>query len=482
MADEPTDPPVLQAAPANGTPTENTNGNGDENGDNEPVRPTTRPNATRKKRRRKTKKTHNPQDVIYGPSFKPVLIYQKLIFAIAVTTYFLTHSWQDDKTKPLRIVYISPLSLLFCKYCGVIFRSPETLHAHFNKGPFVPSGIPGDRTVPCDFCTRGYKCRVRTVDPQPENKSTLELYKLSEDDKWEIHDIAGQAVIQHKRAMTVQPPLGLRHYLRPANGDKLDPNPAQRVWEIRRGTVNMNDRDDDDFNNRFPNQKKNPNVLWDTDPKNFLGRAPFMLVSSSIKVPSLQKWIERKFGPEMKSVWLVACDECTVFGCMGCGVITANAQRVTDCMKKCFDYEPGENTAAVKIQYNQDGKGYKPHLLVCEFAEEISLTDVHDNINKTGKENASKLPPQRGRKPSDVREQVTEEETTSTDKEVHHFYVDFEELKKAPTQATAVTPPDGQNPAQNTVARAADEPNATQDSVATPVDGQNTTQDNATAS
>ena len=79
MADEPTDPPALQDAPANGTPTENTNGNGDENGDNEPVRPTIRPNATRKKRRRKNKKTHNPQDIIYGPSFKLFVIPLDLV-------------------------------------------------------------------------------------------------------------------------------------------------------------------------------------------------------------------------------------------------------------------------------------------------------------------------------------------------------------------------------------------------------------------
>ena len=439
--------------------------NGDHNGAAENDCPAAKPKATRKKlgpkkksnkRRRKKRSDPNPQDPHYGPSFKPELIFQKLIFAIAFTTYYFSHSWQKDKSKPLRVVYISPLSLLFCKYCGVVFRTPETLHAHYNKEVFVPSQVgPEERledgkedesdkeTPPSDFCSRVHVPVIRSVNPQPEHKNTLQLYKIDEEDKWAIHEIAGQAVIDYERATTIQPPLGLSHYLRPEEGKTLPTDPTKRKLVTRRGRLDIpNKRKLKLFQKKFPDQRRNPNVLWDSDPTHFGGRAPFMLVSTSIRVTKMEKWIERKFGRGFNKVWLVACDECTTFGCMGCGLL-GDVQKVTDCMFKCFDYEEGELTGDdegkkvhSKVQYNQDKKGYSPSRLKCRFAEELNLAELSGYVKQTGKQNATKLAPPRGRiGASGVRDEPTEEELSKT----HFYYVDLEHPKHPPAAATAAT-------------------------------------------
>ena len=432
--DDSTSEPLAQVAAAPNVaagPDDDVNGaaNGDTTAEGDAA-PKKRRRKTRRKRKKKTKIDVNPQDVSYGPSFKPELIFQKFIFAIAVTTYFFNHSW-NDKKKPVRIVFLSPLALLFCKYCGVIFRGPETMAKHFNEPTFPLTG----RTHNHDYCTRKYPGCVRTLNKTLGQEPTMELHNISDDQKWVIHDIAGRPVIQYHRARTVQPPLGLRHYLRPEAGKKLAKDPKERVWETRRGTIEMSDRNFKDFDRRFPNQKKNPNALWETDTVNYLGEAPFMLTTSSIRVTRLEEWIERKFGRDMNSVWLVACDECTAFGCMGCGAITSNGQKINDCMSNCFDFQAGENAGHSKTQYNFDDKGYKTHKLVCQFAKEMDITELLTYVENTGKENAGQPAPQRGRKSTFGPEPEKGKDT------INHHYIDFEPPRAEPVEAPAIAQP-----------------------------------------
>ena len=107
MDDAPSEPPAQVDAAINAVAAANDDVNGGANGDTTAevvsevgdAAPKKRRRKTRRKRKKKIKSDVNPQDVSYGPSFELELVFQKLIFAIAVTTYFFNHSWaRQEKT------------------------------------------------------------------------------------------------------------------------------------------------------------------------------------------------------------------------------------------------------------------------------------------------------------------------------------------------------------------------------------------------
>ena len=367
----------------------------------------------------------NLSDFGCGPNFHCKELFKLGIFAFVVATKFFQQCFQvgDDDAN---IVFVSPLCIYFCKYCGKCFRFPETLHTHFNKESEDCNGCPHKKTQG----TRSIKVRHPEVAKEYLKRGerapdqTMKLKNLTEEDKQRICDKVSSVQLTYPLIDKVLPPLHLRfnnrfHYPK-------HPTNAGQCAEFRLKKTNL--------------KPPIPNALWDSEPVQSAagkGLAPFLLVTDSLVIENISKWIADNVPEQFrKRICLVACDETTCFGCIGCGKITPAGSTLKKCMIECFGMptkteEDPEKAVKQEVRYRGSFKFHDDTTnLNCSFAETVTLAQLKDNMAFTGKEMASFVPNKKG--PKFKKPRVEPDVESGDDEEVeknppvYRNYIDFE--------------------------------------------------------
>ena len=65
----------------------------------------------------------------FGPSLWMKIFEDHHVFAYCGYTRMFYHEYADKDTS-LKIVFLSPLALPFCRHCGKVFRNAETFQQH----------------------------------------------------------------------------------------------------------------------------------------------------------------------------------------------------------------------------------------------------------------------------------------------------------------------------------------------------------------
>ena len=102
----------------------------------------------------------------FGPTLSLDIFTDNKVFAYCASTNLFQHEY-GDKNQPLKIAFLSPLALPFCRHCGKVFRNPETFQQHL--------GDTGEHP----YCARLDKPRnercLRLRDPGPDKDSVLRI-------------------------------------------------------------------------------------------------------------------------------------------------------------------------------------------------------------------------------------------------------------------------------------------------------------------
>ena len=126
--------------------------------------------------------------------------------------------------------------------------------------------------------------------------------------------------------------------------------------------------------------------------------APFLLKTSAILVTEMDEWWRATSDGETlpTEIFLVACDECTAFGCIGYGSIQVHGKDAKECQYCCFDIPTFENDKKLEkvwnlVHYKGNWRVKTQHaMFTCEFVDDASQAlDILSNVHKTGASRAT---------------------------------------------------------------------------------------------
>ena len=336
------------------------------------------PGETEVQRRQRLTETYqwyniDERSVVYGPGMTMQSFIADFLFGWIAYTHFLTHCYQT-LTSPLRIVFLSPLCLPFCRHCGKIFRDAETFQQHYgekteheycssrkrppNKGrSFTVNNVGRDRRKPVLKIHNPTEEELTRIFNSVNNSETISVDELAKmnvplrirmgDQHTEYtltFDEVHQDFVDHDLCVSNRPnPRAVR--FSSGEAEPADPVPVIGPDVIIQGK---------------------PPTGFETE---FISN--FLLKTSCIFIEQLQPWIDQKWqdpATRPTHLQLVACDETTAFGCTKCGSMTICGQMNRRCIARCFDMPARNENQQQRINYRRSYlvKAEKDQL-VCEF-------------------------------------------------------------------------------------------------------------------
>ena len=325
----------------------------------------------------------------YGPSFKTPLFYHHKRVGFVCTTRKFRNTLCKKEGKALEIAYTSPYCLPFCKYCGRIYRSPAGLQQHFI------------RTQPGCKVRRNQPNEHSTLVDNPDEPPILEVHVTNNQTKKTIFENYKKSKIGPDQIFRTNRTMLLKYDGKQTGGTLQSARIDQRKFRQKELT----------------NSKAPTAIRDDSAKQRGLGDiAPFILKTSAIIVTEMEAWWGVTSDGESlpTEIFLVACDECTAFGCMGCGSIQVHGGRAQECQYRCFHLPTFDDTNQLEKQLEKFWNlvHYKEKWMVktqhkmfsCEFVDEASqVENILSNVHETGASRATLKDRITGRPPAEPR-------------------------------------------------------------------------------
>ena len=350
----------------------------------------------------------------FGPSLSIDIFKTLKVFAYCAYSYFFQHEYAS-KGRAMKVVFLSPLSLPFCRHCGKVFRNAETFQQHLGKKDEHP------------YCTRLKKSRTErslTANNKGNTKQapTLMISYLSDEKKRRMFDFIKEIRFPYHDIKNMNPPLrlqlkgmaiparifvsGLKQRSQ-AEHDYKNTDTVSQVINPRAVVFSDYDIDNPKKKRKFGNGRHSASggsraaasagsSQRTRDPRD-QGRPPssfpdnfpvnFVLKTEGIHVPKMEEWKKSVWTDENppNKICLVACDETTAFGCLLCGSISAGGANNRKCVARCFGSPDTSRWAQQRVDYSGDWRLYHDsQQLKAEFEDTPVLPVLRNYVTCSG--------------------------------------------------------------------------------------------------